>query len=157
MPAATGWPGCSAGSARNDNPPMAKLVLSTEGAIVWQGFIDHERLEIGRDPENAIAIDDPAVSRRHAAIVPVGNDHILDDLGSANGTIATAHPHTPFLHMRILTFGAHSLLIAIKAASEIDSSNDLIRDRTERRRCIEANSAGLMRRRPASRDGFTGE
>ena len=33
-----------------------------------------------------MVIDDPAVSLAHAVIVPVGNDHILEDLGSANGT-----------------------------------------------------------------------
>jgi pSer/pThr/pTyr-binding forkhead associated (FHA) protein len=66
---------------------MAKLVLSTGELIVCQCFIDKERLTVGRDAGNSIVVDDPAVSREHAAIVPLGNDHILEDLESANGTL----------------------------------------------------------------------
>ena len=66
---------------------MAKLVLSAGGTIVHQRFVDDVRLTVGREPHNDIVVDDPSVSRDHAAITPVGNDHILEDLRSANGTI----------------------------------------------------------------------
>ena len=65
---------------------MAKLVLSSGGAIVHQCFLDQERLNVGRQPDNQVVIDDPAVSERHAAIIPIGNDHILEDLQSVSGT-----------------------------------------------------------------------
>ncbi len=65
---------------------MAKLVLSAGEAVVYQCVVDRERLTVGREQGNAIVVDDPAVSRTQAVIVPVGNDHILEDLESANGT-----------------------------------------------------------------------
>jgi pSer/pThr/pTyr-binding forkhead associated (FHA) protein len=65
---------------------MAKLVLSERGALVTQCFVDAEPVTIGREPTNQIVVDDPEVSREHAAVLPVGRDHILEDRGSANGT-----------------------------------------------------------------------
>jgi len=41
---------------------------------------------LGREPENDIVIGDHLVSRRHAAIVPVADGHVVRDLGSTNGT-----------------------------------------------------------------------
>jgi diguanylate cyclase (GGDEF)-like protein len=41
---------------------------------------------IGRDPLADIAIDDSAVSRRHARVLVRGDTHVVEDLGSANGT-----------------------------------------------------------------------
>ena len=64
---------------------MAKLVLSAGGAVVHQCFVDGERLTVGREAHNQIVIDDPAVSREHAAIVAVGNDHVLEDLQARTG------------------------------------------------------------------------
>lgn len=65
---------------------MAKLVLSAHGAIVQQCFVDRDVVSIGREPGNALVIDDPEVDARHATVIPVGNDHILEDLQSVGGT-----------------------------------------------------------------------
>jgi pSer/pThr/pTyr-binding forkhead associated (FHA) protein len=66
---------------------MAKLVLSSGGSIVYQCFLDKARLNIGRARHNQVVIDDPAVGEEHAVIIPVGNDHILQNLQSVNGTL----------------------------------------------------------------------
>jgi hypothetical protein len=65
---------------------MAKLVLSRDGTALGSWFIERERVTIGRADAVGIRLEDPAVSKQHAAIELVGNDHILQDLGSANGT-----------------------------------------------------------------------
>lgn len=65
---------------------MAKLMLSHGGSILQQRFLDKERLSVGRNPRNQMVIDDPAVAMEHAVIIPVGNDHILEDLQSETGT-----------------------------------------------------------------------
>ena len=64
---------------------MAKLVLSSGGAVLHQCFID-ERVAIGRQADNQVVIDDPAVNAKHAAVMAIGNDHIVEDLESGTGT-----------------------------------------------------------------------
>jgi hypothetical protein len=65
---------------------MAKLVASRAGAALGSWFIERDRVVIGRAEGVGIRLEDQAVSKQHAAIELVGNDHILQDLGSANGT-----------------------------------------------------------------------
>jgi hypothetical protein len=65
---------------------MAKLVVSRGGAALGSWFIERDRVTIGRAEGAGIRLEDQAVSKQHAAIEMVGNDHILQDLGSANGT-----------------------------------------------------------------------
>ena len=65
---------------------MAKLVASRAGAALGSWFIERERVVIGRAEGAGIRLEDQAVSKQHAAIEMAGNDHILQDLGSANGT-----------------------------------------------------------------------
>jgi hypothetical protein len=65
---------------------MAKLVASRAGVALGSWFIERDRVVIGRAEGAGIRLEDQAVSKQHAAIEMVGNDHILQDLGSANGT-----------------------------------------------------------------------
>jgi len=65
---------------------MAKLMVSRGGTTLGSWFIEGERVTIGRAERAVIRLEDSAVSKLHAAIDLVGNDHILQDLGSANGT-----------------------------------------------------------------------
>jgi len=65
---------------------MAKLVVSMDGAVQGEYELDKERLTIGRKPENEIAIDNLAVSGKHALIITILDDSFLEDLGSTNGT-----------------------------------------------------------------------
>jgi pSer/pThr/pTyr-binding forkhead associated (FHA) protein len=51
---------------------------------------------IGRDDECDLVLDDPKVSRHHAAISPgMGPTRVLHDLGSANGTLVNGTPVKP--------------------------------------------------------------
>ena len=65
---------------------MAKLVLSMNGSVLGNYFLEKERFSIGRKPTCDIQINDQGVSKEHAIILTVGNDQILEDLGSTNGT-----------------------------------------------------------------------
>ena len=53
----------------------------------WNKFPIHGGCSIGRSPQNAVVLDSPKVSRRHA-IINVQNvgEFWLIDLGSSNGT-----------------------------------------------------------------------
>lgn len=66
---------------------MAKLVLSLDGDVLGYHFLDKEHFGIGRKASNEMQIDDSSVSKEHAVILTVGNDQILEDLGSTNGTL----------------------------------------------------------------------
>ena len=48
--------------------------------------LDGEALEVGRDEDVAIRVDEPLVSRRHARIERRGEAWVVVDLGSTNFT-----------------------------------------------------------------------
>ena len=56
-------------------------------------------------------IDDPAVSEQHAVIIPVGNDHILQNLQSVNGTLVNGSRviRQILQHGDVMQFGAFYL------------------------------------------------
>jgi pSer/pThr/pTyr-binding forkhead associated (FHA) protein len=90
---------------------MAKLVLSSEGSVRFQCFLDKERVGVGRDPANQVVIDDPFVGPRHAAIFAVGNDHILEDLQTGAGTFVNGNRISRHIlqHGDVMQFGAFFL------------------------------------------------
>src|SRR5438270_8401154 len=71
-------------------PPAPLWRDNPEGAWLetgWSKFPLHGGCSIGRSPKNAVVLDSPKVSRRHA-IINVQNvgEFWLIDLGSSNGT-----------------------------------------------------------------------
>jgi len=62
--------------------PAASVVLADGSRVV----LGPEPLTIGRLPESAVMVTDPNASRRHAEIRRVGNDVVVVDLNSTNGT-----------------------------------------------------------------------
>lgn len=108
---------------------MAKLVLSRNGAVIHQCFVDVERLTIGREAQNQIVVDDPWVSRVHAAIVAIGNDHIIEDLRSANGTLVNgARIERRILqHSDVIELGGfHLRYLNAKVAADIDLEQTML-------------------------------
>jgi serine phosphatase RsbU (regulator of sigma subunit) len=51
-------------------------------------LVGAEPLTVGRDPARHIVLADAQVSRLHLQIAAVGNDLVVEDLGSSNGTFA---------------------------------------------------------------------
>ena len=62
--------------------PAASIVLADGERIV----LGPETASIGRLPESTVVVNDPNASRRHAEIRRTGNDVVLVDLNSTNGT-----------------------------------------------------------------------
>jgi pSer/pThr/pTyr-binding forkhead associated (FHA) protein len=68
--------------------------VSAAARLVWERTdggkvefpLDGEELELGRDEDVAIRVDEPLVSRRHARIVRRGEGWVVVDLGSTNFT-----------------------------------------------------------------------
>lgn len=55
-------------------------------------------LEIGRDPDVGLTLDDDLVSRRHARLTPQAGGAVVEDPGSRNGTFVNGNQiHSPTL------------------------------------------------------------
>jgi pSer/pThr/pTyr-binding forkhead associated (FHA) protein len=64
---------------------MPKLTLQYEGRVLKE-FAVGMVATIGRLPDNTVTIDNPAVSNRHARVIRDGEQFVIEDLSSTNGT-----------------------------------------------------------------------
>lgn len=81
--------------------------------VVSRATAGQSRVTIGRSDSCDIVIEDPAVSETHCAIEPRGEEMVVIDLGSTNGTLVNGTPLEPslirtLLSEDILTLGRHS-------------------------------------------------
>ena len=93
---------------------MAFLILMTDGVATHRFSLDQAVTSIGRAADNAIHIDDPLVSGRHAVIERLGEEesdgYQLRDLGSTNGSFINEEKVATqrLRHDDQLRFGLHS-------------------------------------------------
>jgi predicted component of type VI protein secretion system len=90
---------------------MAKLVVKFDERVLAEYPVDSD-VTIGRLPDNTIVIDNPAVSSHHARIFQEGDDFVVEDLRSKNGTYVNAkHIVRGVLrHRDVLLIGKHKLV-----------------------------------------------
>jgi pSer/pThr/pTyr-binding forkhead associated (FHA) protein len=103
---------------------MPKVTLEFEGRVLKE-FGVGTALTIGRLPDNAIVIDNPAVSGHHARILRIGDQSILDDLRSRNGTFVNDQlvgRHT-LRHGDAVSIGKHTLRFDAEASIESHESD----------------------------------
>lgn len=65
---------------------MAKLFLKFEDRVIQEIDLSGGTVTIGRQPDNVLRIDNPAVSGHHAKIYAEGGSYVLEDAESFNGT-----------------------------------------------------------------------
>jgi hypothetical protein len=70
----------------------ATLALISGGQPVRVYPLSAPALSIGRSDQSDIALSDPGVSRNHARILREGDDFIVEDLRSTNGTEVNGQP-----------------------------------------------------------------
>jgi hypothetical protein len=70
----------------------ASLVLVQGGQPIRSYPLGASELTIGRAEQSDIALADPGVSRNHARVVREGDDFIVEDLRSTNGTEVNGQP-----------------------------------------------------------------
>jgi pSer/pThr/pTyr-binding forkhead associated (FHA) protein len=90
---------------------MPKLTLQFEGRLLKEYTVG-VGLTIGRSPDNALIIDNPAVSGHHARVFSESGAVILEDLNSTNGTFVNGQ-HTTRRVLRtgdVLQIGKHHLV-----------------------------------------------
>lgn len=68
-------------------PEGSALLIVRKGPNVGARFLlDADKTVAGRHPKSEIFLDDVTVSRKHAAFLREGDDFVVRDLGSLNGT-----------------------------------------------------------------------
>jgi predicted component of type VI protein secretion system len=65
---------------------MAKLFLKFEDQVIQEVSLSTGIVTIGRQPDNVLRIDNPAVSGYHAKVYSEGGHYVLEDAESFNGT-----------------------------------------------------------------------
>lgn len=65
---------------------MSKLLVYLDGELLGEQQLDHERIMIGRKPNNDLQLMHSAVSGSHAMVITIRDDSFLEDLNSTNGT-----------------------------------------------------------------------
>lgn len=65
---------------------MAKLFLKFEDRVLQELLLSGRTVTIGRQPDNILRIDNPAVSGHHAKVYAEGDHYVLEDAESFNGT-----------------------------------------------------------------------
>lgn len=65
---------------------MPKLTLLLGRKTIQVYDLDQSTIEVGRDPDADVVIDNVSVSRSHAEIRREGGRWVVEDLGSSNGT-----------------------------------------------------------------------
>ena len=65
---------------------MAKLFLKFEDQVIQEVSLSGGTVTIGRQPDNVLRIDNPAVSGHHAKVYSEGDHYVLEDAESFNGT-----------------------------------------------------------------------
>jgi len=71
---------------------MARMLLSLEGVALREIELTKEYTTFGRRPYSDVVIDNLAVSGEHAAVRRVGNEMVIEDLNSTNGTFVNGRP-----------------------------------------------------------------
>ena len=100
-------------------PQPATLLVKLHGQGARQIELTLETLTIGRKVDNALVIEDPAVSGHHARIVKVQAVFFLEDLKSTNGTALNGLPVTrhQLRDADVITIGQHRLVFQENATS----------------------------------------
>lgn len=65
---------------------MPKMVVSIDEVVIKEVQLTKDRTTVGRRPYNDVVIDNLAVSGEHAVVLVNGNDVVIEDLNSTNGT-----------------------------------------------------------------------
>jgi len=92
---------------------MARIVVLFRDRAQKEFRVGGDGLRIGRDAENDIRLENPAVSRRHARIYRQEGVFYIEDLKSTNGTSVNDRAvgwKTALNHNDRITIGKHTLV-----------------------------------------------
>ena len=91
---------------------MPRLILKSDNRVLKDHVVG-AMSTIGRRPDNTIILDDAAVSGHHACVFRDGDDLVVEDLESTNGTFVNDKRVTrqPLRRGDVIAIGKHTLLV----------------------------------------------
>jgi predicted component of type VI protein secretion system len=113
---------------------MARLVLLSEGLTGRTFELKSDKTTVGRVSDNMFEIPEASISSHHAEILLRGNDVVIKDLGSTNGTFINGEKITEsvlkpgqilrlgMVEMRLETADAAAAAAATKRAQTLDQT-----------------------------------
>jgi pSer/pThr/pTyr-binding forkhead associated (FHA) protein len=106
---------------------MAKLVLLSAGMTGRTHDLKSEKTTVGRVEDNTFQIAEPSVSSHHCEVVLRGNDVIVKDLNSTNGTFINGEKVTesPIKPGQILRLGQIEMRLETEAPAAGSSKKPL--------------------------------
>jgi two-component system, NtrC family, response regulator AtoC len=76
------------------------LLIGVDGTLTTHPLPDAGSFSIGRDPTSTFVVNHPSVSRRHA-LLHLGSEVQVEDLGGANGVRLQGEPIAPGVRVRV--------------------------------------------------------
>lgn len=91
---------------------MPKLILKFKESVLKEYTLNDAIATIGRVDDNAIKVDNMAVSSHHAKLIRENGDFVLIDLNSLNGTFVNGQKVSKWLlkNNDFITIGKHTLV-----------------------------------------------
>ena len=98
---------------------MAKLVVLSEGLTGKTYELKVEKTTVGRLEDNAFQIAEPSISSHHCEVLLRGNDIVVKDLNSTNGTFINGEKvsETALKHGQILRLGQVEMRLEVTPAA----------------------------------------
>ena len=111
---------------------MAKVLLKYKEAVVKDIALDKELTTIGRKPDNDIVIDNQAVSGHHALIKTEGDELLIEDLSSLNGTYLNNQKisRAEIFNGDVILIGVHTLDVISDKKRVAENKNFAVRGRS---------------------------
>jgi hypothetical protein len=90
---------------------MAELFLKFEDKVLQELLLAGGTVTIGRQPDNVFRIDNPAVSGHHAKVSAEGDQYVIEDVESFNGTYVNGERISKAVlkHGDNVTIGKHTI------------------------------------------------
>ena len=113
---------------------MPKIIVKFKDSVQNEILLEKEIVTIGRNPSNDICIDNLAVSSFHAKIVKEGDQFVIEDLKSTNGTFLNKKKITkaPLQDNDTIIVGKHTLIFLLPAMEDTDKTVEMKKSRLDK-------------------------
>lgn len=108
---------------------MAKLILTKDGKILDQHFLDKDSITVGSGPANDVVLPDAALNSEHLRVTSIGEDHIVENLNNDGGTLINGQVLTrQILQNRdVIALGSYQLTyVNTRMAADIDLERTML-------------------------------